>query len=106
MVLRYIEANQTNQRWAFTSGNASTSYFDDFNDLRHLNLIDWDAVRAKYWQSVRDAKQAGFLLEKHLPWELIQGIGVYDRSTLQQVSQIINNLSHKPQIRVWPEAYY
>ena len=56
-------ANQNNKRWAFTTSNAGSYYFDDFSDVESLNRINWDAVRANYWSQCREEKQAEFLIE-------------------------------------------
>lgn len=76
-------ANQQNKKWAFTSSNAGSFYFEDFCNLSQLNEINWDAVQANYWSSCREEKQAEFLIEDFFPWNLVEQIGVistkYDR---------------------------
>jgi len=74
-------ANQNNKKWAFTSSNAGSFYFEDFCNLSQLNEINWDAVNAKYWSSCREEKQAEFLIEDYFPmefgganWRYINGI--------------------------------
>ena len=39
-------ANQEELRWAFTTSNAGSQFFDDYCDLDQLDEIYWDAVQA------------------------------------------------------------
>jgi hypothetical protein len=39
-------ANNNHHRWAFTSSNAGSGYFEDFRDLHDLSKVDWNAVNA------------------------------------------------------------
>ena len=50
-------------RWAFTTSNASSSYFDSYSDLIKLGEIDWEAVNSRFWSECREQKQAEFLVE-------------------------------------------
>ena len=96
------------QRWVFTDSNAGSNYFEDFNDLSLLNgRVNWDAVRAKYWQesSIKEGKQAEFLLENAFPWHLIEHIGVHSNSIYQQVANILQG-QHRPKVTVEPTWYY
>ena len=74
-------ANDSRRRWAFTTSNAGSYYFEDFSDLNRLDKINWDAVNASKWsgsgvdQSVKEDKQAEFLVEGSFPWELVSRIG-------------------------------
>ena len=66
-------AERNNQRWPFTLSNAGASYFEDLNDLNRLDKINWNAVTADEWSrsgispSVKEGKQAEFLIEKSFP---------------------------------------
>ena len=65
-------ANSNSLRWAFTSSNAGSRYFEDYSDLAQLDKIDWDAVQANNWAGERkEPKQAEFLIEGSFPWELV-----------------------------------
>ena len=103
-VVRWADAN--NRRWAFTTSNAGSSYFEDYSGLAHLNEIDWGAVRARDWRTCRDAKQAEFLLEGFLPWSLISRIGVMNRSIYDRVLPILQNAEHRPELEIKRDWYY
>ena len=69
-------AASNERRWAFTSSNAASNYFDDFSDLANLDKLDWDAIQAFQWSDRRERKQAEFLVERSFPWSMISHIGV------------------------------
>ena len=105
-------ATQNNQRWAFTLSNAGARYFEDRCDLEQLDEINWDAVQANQWggrdvsPSVKEGKQAEFLIEHSLPWHLVERIGVRSRAIYQQSANAISADDHRPQIQIKNEWYY
>ncbi len=60
-------AEKHGRRWAFTTSNAGTRFFEDYSDLTQLDKVDWQAVRATDWQNYKHEKQAEFLVEKQFP---------------------------------------
>ena len=61
-------ADAARRRWAFTSSNAGSRYFEDYSDLSKLNKLDWDAIQASQWSGDRKGpKQAEFLVESSFP---------------------------------------
>lgn len=105
-------ATQNDQRWAFTLSNAGASYFEDRCDLDQLDEINWDAVQADQWggrdvsPSVKEGKQAEFLIEHSLPWHLVERIGVLSRGIYQQATDAMSADGHIPQIEIQQEWYY
>ncbi|SDC53885.1 protein of unknown function [Sphingomonas sp. YR710] len=99
-------AQQNNLRWAFTLSSAATHHFEDRNDLSRLNEIDWDAINAHYWSSVRDQKQAEFLVENKYPWHLVEEIAVLNQGTGQRAGQAIAGAAHRPVVHIRPQWYY
>lgn len=41
------------RRWAFTTSNAGSYYFDDYSDPADLDKVDWTAVHANQWAGQR-----------------------------------------------------
>jgi hypothetical protein len=84
-------AQQQGRSWAFTLSNAGAYYVEDRADLKHLGEVNWAAVQTNRWsgngidRSVKEGKQAEFLIERDFPWHLVERIGVYSRPTFQQV---------------------
>lgn len=94
-------------RWAFTLSNAGSSYFEDYSDLAHLSKVNWGAVQARRWAgSLKEGKQAEFLLERHLPWKLIEYIGVQSDTVYRQVVNALPAHGHRPPVEVRSDWYY
>ncbi|MCI5123210.1 MAG: DUF4433 domain-containing protein [Candidatus Electrothrix sp. AR5] len=105
-------AQKLQKKWAFTLSNAGSYFFEDRCRLEQLNEINWDAVQADRWSgngvesSVKEGKQAEFLMEYSFPWQLVERIGVYSRPVYQQTVNVLPNKGHRPRIELRPEWYY
>ena len=106
----WAESNRL--RWAFTLTNAGSRYFEDRSDLSQLGEIDWDAVNANRWsgigisRSVKEGKQAEFLVERYFPWKLVTRIGVRTESCRTRVRAVLRRADHRPTLSLAPEWYY
>ena len=103
-VVQWAETN--GRRWAFTLSNAASSYFEDRCDLAQLDEINWQSIRASYWQSVREEKQAEFLIEQAFPWHLVERIGVYGQAQVEPVNTALAGTTHRPAIEIKRDWYY
>jgi len=101
-----IWAERNKRRWALTTSNAGSGFFDDYADLVGLDKVDWDAVHAKDWRSCKDGKQAEFLLEDSFPWEMVSRIGVNSQEIYAKVRHVLHGASHRPAVEVKPDWYY
>lgn len=105
-------AQQNNRRWAFTLSNAGAYYFEDRADLAHLGEINWDAVQARQWsgngisRSVKEGKQAEFLIERSFPWHLVERIAVHSQAIVPLASQAMQGAAHRPRIEIRRDWYY
>lgn len=99
-------ANAQAACWAFTLSNAGSRFFEDRNDLAHLNEINWSAVQARDWRAYKEGKQAEFLLERRFPWHLIERIGVKSASVCGQVVNALPANGYRPSVEVRPDWYY
>ena len=105
-------AKGRNLRWAFTTSNAGAYHFEDFARTDQLKKIDWEAVQAKLWMNTsehpnrKELKQAEFLIEKFLPWQLITRIGVYSRHIKDEVPKALCLVDHRPLVEIKPDWYY
>ena len=105
-------ADRNGRRWAFTLSNAGAYYFEDRADLAQLDEIDWDAVQTSRWagngisRSVKEGKQAEFLMEQSFPWELVTRIGVRSQQVYGQVRGALQAAGHKPHVEIKPDWYY
>lgn len=105
-------AQQHQRSWAFTLSNAGAYYFEDRCDLARLDEIDWQAVQSNQWggrgvsPSVKEGKQAEFLMEHSFPWELIDRIGVCSKATYHAAANALGNSRHRPPIEIRTDWYY
>lgn len=105
-------AERNTRCWAFTLSNAGSNYFEDRCDLEQLHEINWEAVRSNKWSgqgipsSIKEGKQAEFLMEQSYPWHLVDRIGVYSRSIYRQVVNALPANGHRPRIELMVDWYY
>jgi hypothetical protein len=105
-------AQQNNRSWAFTLSNAGAKYFEDRCDLAQLNEINWDAVQATIWSgngvapSIKEGKQAEFLIQYSFPWSLIERIGVFSQEIYQRVNNLLPVGGHRPKLEIISDWYY
>lgn len=102
-------ADQNRKRWAFTLSNAGAKYFEDRCDLKQLSEIDWDAVKTNEWRgnkTIKEHKQAEFLIEYSFPWKLVQRIGVNSREIYQRAKTVLSGNNYQPRVEIIPEWYY
>ncbi len=99
-------AERNKWRWAFTTSNAGSLFFDDYSDLADLDKVDWDAVHAKDWQGCKDGKQAEFMLEAAFPWEMVSRVGVNSKEIYAKVLRALHGARHRPSVEVMPDWYY
>ena len=100
-------ADENQHRWAFTTSNAGSYYFEDFSELSHLKMINWEAIAAHDWSGDRKGpKQAEFLMERSFPWHLVSRIGILSRRIYPRVQQALSRGSHRPKVEIKPGWYY
>lgn len=108
-LLRVVDwANAHDKRWAFTLSNAGAKFFEDRSDLAQLFEVNWEAVRATDFRDadIKEGKQAEFLVEKCVPWQLVEEIGVHRTGPLSQIEAELAVNTHRPPTIVHPEWYY
>ncbi|EZQ20226.1 MAG: hypothetical protein CME81_08015 [Halomonas sp.] len=105
-------ATQQQRRWAFTLSNAGAYYFEDRADIAQLDEINWNAVQAHRWsgngiaRSIKEGKQAEFLVEQDFPWHLVERIGVRSRRMHQAVMDCLPANIHRPPVEIMRDWYY
>ena len=99
-------ADSANHKWAFTTSNAGSYYFNDYSNLADLDKINWDAVNATQWSNVKENKQSEFLVEHSFPWTLIERIGVLSPAIQVNVRMALQNTNHRPTVDIIPGWYY
>jgi hypothetical protein len=102
-------ANGAGRRWAFSLGNASSGYVEFRRSMAQLTELDWAANRNPWFNNdsaVWEAKQAEFLVEGGLSWDLVERIGVIGPHMATQVSHAIAHAAYRPTVEVMRGWYY
>ena len=69
--------------------------------------MNWQAVGASQWAgTLMDGKQAEFLVERGVSWELVERIGVISNGMGQRTGAAIAQAAHQPIIEVRRDWYY
>lgn len=101
-------AESKGKRWAFSDRNAAASIASFYDNLEDLGEINWNAVKSHDFavSENKEGKQAEFLVEDYVPWNLVQKIGVFGTTQQQQVTEIIEESDHTPQVSVARGWYF
>ncbi len=96
------------RRSAFTLSNAGARYFEDRGNLADLNQINWNAVQARDWRNpdVKHSKQAEFLIEGEVAWNLVERIGVHSNAIGHRALAALGNATHRPTVEIKQDWYY
>lgn len=101
-------------RYVFSDGHGIAAYTSWFDDLAHLNEVDWSMVYQRYWtDNANDMdrqrrKQAEFLVHQFCEWSLVEAVIVIDDVRKAQVERIFSGFApelHRP-ILVKRDWYY
>ncbi len=102
----------TSQPFVFTDGHAIMAFTNFYADLRELDKVDWEIMRARYWNDTLEdndrvrRRNAEFLVHQFVPWQLIQEIGVMYKAVGDTVEQLLEGQTHQPTVKIHKEWYY
>lgn len=85
-------ADENALRIAFTRTNAGSSFFEAWNDLADLKMLNWTAIHADQWQGCRDEKQAEFLVESRVAVQMVSSIGVMNPEMQLKVNAALRSI--------------
>lgn len=104
--LRWAEENDI--AWALTPSNAGALYADFYNSKAEFGRIDWQAVANRDFRgaTVKEGKQAEFLVLNSFPWSLVEHVGVFDQKKGVLAKKAIARSRHRPTIRVENGWYF
>jgi hypothetical protein len=97
--------------FSFTNGHAADSLTSHFthNEVNNIeNLLDWEAINAKYWKDEDDLdkkrrKEAEFLVLGDLPTSTILGYAVVNQSSKDRICEFGTNASL---VGIRPQFYF
>lgn len=101
-------ADAKSKRWAITLGNAGSYFFESRDSLDSLEELNWNAIENRDFRDrdVKEAKQAEFLVERRVPWRLVERIGVIDSRTQAAVNKLLMGSKHRPPVDIEKDWYY
>jgi len=101
-------------KFVFTDGHGIAAWTAYYDDLGHLDQVDWDMVYQRYWHDTDDdldrqrRKQAEFLVHKSVPWSLVDSIAVIDKRMQGRVEAILAEFPEEKRrmVRIEQTWYY
>ena len=77
----------------FTDGNAAGDATESFNDPRDLKKLDWDCIRATYWNDFKDGKRkrcAEILVPDVISFDEVREIRVHSQLTKTRLGNLMS----------------
>ena len=101
-------ADAQGQRWAFTLSNGSAYYAEFRNQLDQLDQVDWPAVASTNFSDakVKEGKQAEFLVQQFVPWNLVRRVGAISDTVQRQALRALAGAGHRPPVVLRRDWYY
>lgn len=99
-------------RWCFTDGHAVMTFSEFYNQIADLSKIDWLVIDNWSWRDTLEdndrkrRKQAEFLVEDFVSWDLFDKIGVISNGIKKRVENILQTQSYQPAVSIEPNWYY
>ena len=105
-VIQWADAQP--QRWAFSLSNAGAIYSEFRNRRDQFDQIDWPSVANTDFRSatVKEGKQAEFLVAHSVPWQLVRRIGALNPATQAQAMRNMGAVMHRPIVEVCRSWYF
>ena len=105
-VIRWADAQP--RRWAFSLSNAGATYSEFRCSADQLDQIDWPAVANTDFRSasVKEGKQAEFLVADSVPWHLVRRIGAINPAMQAQAMRNMGGVVHRPSVEVCRSWYF
>jgi len=91
--------------WAFTDRHAELAYARFFTAAEDLGHVRWDVMFKKYWQDVKEERQAEFLIHAQFDWSQLTEIVVRTIDAAEEVRRALEGHPH-PAVYVKPAWYY
>jgi hypothetical protein len=103
---------QAGLEFVFTDGHGIVDFTEYYDDVRHLERVDWPLMGARYWSDTNTdsdrcrRRQAEFLVHEFFPFGLVTEIGVMSRNVLANVEEALQGTHYKPELNVRRDWYY
>lgn len=105
-VVAWAEAH--GRPWAFSLSNAGAYYTEFRSQLDELDQLDWPSIAATDFrgESVRNGKQAEFLLHGSFPLALVRRVGARTPAVQAEAQAALQAAPVAPPVAVVPLWYY
>ncbi len=108
------ELASNNFQWCFTDGNAAKKITRYFNDLVHIDRLDWNSIKTTDFRDENAdgdedrlrKKHAEFLVKDHVPIKYIKGIAVLNKEKENEVRAILEKLKLAIDIKIKQNYYF
>jgi hypothetical protein len=110
-VCKVTDIMQSGITYYFSDGHATdflTLFYDSSKVNELPNIVDWNAVKSKYWSGeenllIKCKKQAEFLIADDIPAQYLCGFGCYNDESREK---LIALKIESDKIKIIPNAYY
>ena len=100
--------------FVIADGHPLATFTEFHDDLARLDQVDLPLMVERIWKDTaadpdrERRRQAEFLVHGHVPWQLIDEVGVMDNQLKQRVEEIFHqvNAEHRPKVVVRGAWYY
>ena len=101
-------ADEQARRWAFSLSNAGAGYSEFRSRADQFDQIDWPAVANPDFRSasVKEGKQAEFLVADGVPWQLVRRVGAMSPAMQAQAMRNMGGVVHRPIVDVCSSWYF
>ena len=105
-VIQWADAQPS--RWAFSLSNAGATYSEFRCRVDQLDQIEWAAVANTDFRtaSVKEGKQAEFLVADSVPWQLVRRVGAMSPAMQAQAMRNMGGVVHRPIVDVCSSWYF
>ena len=108
------DIQRSGKTFVFSDGHGIASFTQWFDDLLHLDKVDWNVVYLRYWKDeVHDMdrqrrKQAEFLVYQFCEWSRIKEIVVINEAVKAEVENVLQQYPQECRrpIQIKKEWYY
>lgn len=99
-------------KYVFTDAHAYTGFKKFYNQKNELVNLDWEVLKSDNWAKTaldpdrKRRKQAEFLIYETLPFESLEGIGVFVKTQEEYVKEVLLNHDKKLYTGIKKDWYY
>ena len=97
--------------YVFTDRHAKLDYACHYNDYEKLVELDWDSIESDNWgqqygETIKEKKQAEFLVYQSLPLNLVRGIVCHNAQIHQDIDVMMQQAGVTLPVACRPKLYY